>query len=123
MSKIKFPANVLKPIKNFLHIKEKELEKRRESLAKSDPFANVDRLTNNAAPDADATEQFGHATSEALKKEVERKLIQVRRALTHIKIGKYGICESCGKMIDTDRLMIMPEATVCATCERKKKSQ
>jgi len=120
MAAIKFPENVLEPVKNFLHIKEKELEKRRESLEKQDPFSDDDRLTNNASSDADASEQFGHATTEALKREVERKLIQVRKALTLMKMGKYGTCEKCGKMIDTDRLMVMPEATICASCEKKK---
>lgn len=120
MVKINFPENVLRPVKNFLHVKEKELEKRRDSLQKTDPFTDESRLLDNASPDADASEQFGHATSEALKKEVERKLIQVRKALTRIKIGKYGICEKCGKMIDTDRLVVMPEATFCADCMKKK---
>lgn len=118
--KIKFPASVLEPIKNFLHLKEKQLEKRRESLEKADPFADEDRLVDNASSDADASEQFGHATTMALKREVERKLIEVRKALTFIKIGKYGICEKCSKMIDTDRLMVMPETTLCASCGHKK---
>jgi RNA polymerase-binding transcription factor DksA len=120
-NRIKFPAVVLKPIKKFLHLKEKQLEQRRESLEKADPFANEDRLRDNASSDADASEQFGHATTEALKREVERKLIQVRKALTFIRIGKYGICEKCRKMIDTDRLMVLPETTVCAQCNNKKK--
>lgn len=120
-TQIKFPPDVIKPIKDFLHLEEKKLEKRKESLEKSDPFSDSRRLYDNASPDADASEQFGHATAEALKREVERKLIQVRKALARIKIGKYGVCEVCHKMIDTDRLMVMPEATVCAECERKKK--
>lgn len=120
-NRIKFPAGVLKPIKKFLHLKEKQLEQRRESLEKADPFADEDRLRDNASSDADASEQFGHATTEALKREVERKLIQVRKALTFIRIGKYGICEKCRKMIDTDRLMVLPETTICAQCNNKKK--
>ncbi|KKR63523.1 MAG: hypothetical protein UU02_C0023G0001, partial [Candidatus Woesebacteria bacterium GW2011_GWA1_40_43] len=31
-----------------------------------------------------------------------------------IKLGKYGICEECGQMIDTERLIAFPEATLCA---------
>ncbi len=121
MAKFQFPADVLRPVKKFLHLEEKKLEQRKESLEKQDPFSNTARLTDNASPDADASEQFGHATNEALKKEVERKLIQVRKALTRIKIGKYGMCEKCGKMIDTDRLMVMPETTVCTECGKEKK--
>lgn len=119
INKVKFPASVLIPIRNFLHSKEKQLKKRRDSLVESDPFSDTGRLSNNASSDDDASEQFGHATTEALKREVERKLIQVRKALSLIKLGKYGICEKCKKMIDTDRLMVMPEATVCANCEKK----
>lgn len=122
MNIVKFPAKILDPVKKFLRIKEKELEKRRDSLEKADPFTDVDRLSNNAAADADASEQFNHATTVALKREVERKLIQVRKALTRIKIGKYGLCESCGKMIDTDRLIVMPETTICAQCGKEKEA-
>lgn len=117
---ISFPAKVLEPIGHFLRREEKRLEERKKALAEADPFEDVRRLSDNAAPDADAAEQFGHERASAMKGQIDRKLIQVRKALTRIKIGKYGICEKCGKMIDTDRLMIMPEATVCITCEKKK---
>lgn len=119
-SKISFPAGVLKPIKQFLHLEAKKLEERKKVLEKEDPFADAERLTDNAATDSDAREQFGHARIEAMKKEIDRRLIDIRKALTKIKIGKYGICEKCGKMVDTDRLMIKPEATLCIECERKK---
>ena len=59
-----------------------------------------------------------------LKKEVcEKKnsnIISVRKALSRVKLGKYGICEECGQMIDTSRLMIYPEATLCAKDAAKK---
>lgn len=120
MNPIKFPARVLAPIKDFLSRQERRLRKRKDELTKQDPFEDVRRVSDNAATDGDAAEQVGHERAEALKKEVERKLIQTRKALTRIKIGRYGICEKCGKMIDTDRLMVMPEATVCVACEKKK---
>ena len=119
-AKISFPASVLKPIKQFLHLEAKKLEERKRVLEKEDPFADTRRLTDNAAPDSDAAEQFGHARVEAMKKEIDRRLIDIRKALTKIKIGKYGICEKCGKMIDTDRLMMKPEATLCIECEKKR---
>jgi len=120
MAKVTFPANLLEPIKNFLHLREKELNQRKKKLEEEDPFKDQKRLLDNASSDADASEQFGHANVEGLKKEIDRKLIQVRKALTSIKLGKYGTCEKCGKMIDTDRLMIFPEATVCVKCEKEK---
>lgn len=117
---IVFPAHILEPVRKFLSREARRLEKRKRTLEKEDPFADTTRLADNAASDADAAEQFGHARSEAMRKEIDRRLIDIRKALTKIKIGKYGICEKCGKMIDTDRLMIKPEATSCISCERKK---
>jgi len=117
---IKFPKNLLAPIGKFLHDRLKILEKRKKEIEKEDPFTDFNRINENASPDTDAAEQFGHARSSAIKKELDRKIIQTRKALTMIKIGKYGICEDCGEMIDTDRLMVYPEATLCAHCQAKK---
>lgn len=120
MGEIKFPLKIIKPIADFLSFEIKKLERRKQNLAQEDPFKDTRRLLDNAAPDIDADEQVGHARVTAIQKQVERRLIQIRKALTRIKIGKYGICEKCGQMIDTDRLMIIPEATVCVKCEKKK---
>jgi len=119
-NQIKFPANILRPVAQFLHLEEKKLENRKKVLDEVDPFADKDRLIDNAALDKEAGEQFGHATVEAMRREVDRQLIAIKKALTMIKIGKYGICENCGKMIDTDRLMVKPEATLCIDCEKER---
>lgn len=116
---ITFPARVLEPVRNFLAGEAKKLEKRQEELTKTDPFSDPRRLVDNAAADTDASEQVGHEQISALKEQVGRRLIQIRKALARIKLGKYGICEKCRKMIDTDRLMVMPEATLCAECAKK----
>lgn len=117
---IRFPANLLSPIGDFLGDQLQLLKSRRAKIISDDPFKNVSRVSDNAAPDADAEEQFGHARTTAIKAELDKKIIQTRRALSRIKIGKYGICENCGQMIDTDRLTIYPEATFCVKCEREK---
>ena len=51
---------------------------------------------------------------------IKKQIVQLRKALTMIKMGKYGICESCGKMIDTDRLAVKPDATICIKCEKER---
>ncbi len=117
---IRFPAQLLSPVANFLKSSLQQLKKRREIIEEDDPFKDTTRLIDNASPDTDAAEQFGHARASAIKEQLDRKIIQTRKALTRIKIGKYGICEDCGKMIDTDRLMISPEATLCASCQAKR---
>jgi RNA polymerase-binding transcription factor DksA len=111
---LKFPSNLLTPVARFLTARLHTLEKRKKEISKEDPFADVSRIDDNAAPDIEADEQYGHARTSAIKKEISRSIIGVRKALTRIKVGKYGICEECGQMIDTDRLIAFPEATLCA---------
>lgn len=117
---INYPKKLLEPIANFLGDQLSRLENRRKVVLSDDPFQDSGRVNDNASPDSDAAEQFGHARVSAIKEELDRKIIQTKKALTMIKVGKYGICERCGKMIDTDRLMVYPEATFCVSCEKKR---
>jgi DnaK suppressor protein len=117
---IKFPASVVKPVGDFLRDQIKILDRQKKDLKDEDPFSQGDRTTDNAALDTEAEEQFGHARTSAIREQIDKRIIQIRKALTRIKIGKYGVCESCGKMIDTDRLMVYPEATRCVSCEKKR---
>jgi DnaK suppressor protein len=119
--KIKFPLKVLGPIQKYLKAQEKKLKNRKKDLEKEDPFNDTARLIDNAAVDADAAEEVGHERVSALKKEVDKNLIRVRKALTRIKIGKYGLCAKCRQMIDTDRLAIDPTADLCVKCQKKLK--
>jgi RNA polymerase-binding transcription factor DksA len=114
-----FPLQVLKPIENFLLKEEKKLKERKVTLAKEDPFADPSRLNDNAAVDTDAAEETGHERIFALKKEIDKGLIGIRKALTRIKLGRYGLCVKCGRMIDTDRLAANPTAEHCMECHKK----
>lgn len=115
-----FPKKLLSPVAKFLKDNLKLLQKRREEIEAEDPFKDTSRLIDNASPDTDAAEQFGHARTSAIRDQLDKKMIQTRKALSRIKVGKYGICEDCTKMIDTDRLMVYPEATLCARCQSKR---
>lgn len=118
---IKFPVKVLKPIRDYLLATQKRLVRRRRNIIAEDPFSDTSRVNDNAASDTDAAEVSGHYRAEALRNEVDRGLITIRRALTKIRLGKYGLCEKCGKMIDTDRLAVNPAAELCMKCEKKRK--
>jgi len=115
-----FPLKILRPVVDFLTQEVLRLERKKKAIVEEDPFIDSRRISDNASPDTDVVEQIGHAKAKALENQINRKLIQIKKALARIKIGKYGICEKCGKMIDTERLMIMPETTVCVKCEKKK---
>ncbi|HKC04766.1 MAG TPA: TraR/DksA C4-type zinc finger protein [Patescibacteria group bacterium] len=116
----RFPASLLTPVAQFLSARLSVLEKRKKQISKEDPFKDVNRVDDNAAPDIEADEQFGHARTSAIKTEIGKAIIQIRKALTRVRIGKYGICEECGQMIDTDRLIAFPEATLCTKDSRKR---
>lgn len=119
-NKIKFPASLLDQVGKFLISKLSILKKRQKDIEKEDPFKDPSRLMDNASPDTDAAEQFGHARSTALKTQLDKKINQTKKAIKRVKSEKYGICEECGEMIDTDRLAIYPEATLCVRCEAKR---
>ncbi len=118
---IMFPAKVLRPIYNYLKSVQKRLERKKKDLKSEDPFSDPSRVNDNAATDADAAEISGHDRVEALRREVDRRLIQVRKSLAKIRRGKYGSCENCGRLINTDRLSVNPTAELCMKCERKRK--
>lgn len=119
---LKIPARLLAPIKEFLGSQLRVLERRRQTLEKDDPFV-LGRAENTASPDTGAAEHFGHDMVEAVRKELEKRISQIKKAVDRIDQGKYGVCERCEEMIDTDRLGIYPEATLCVKCERRKEGR
>ena len=97
----------------------KKLITSKKELKKQDPFIAGNRDADNSV-DSDVAENVDHDRSSALRKQVSRSIVGIRKTLTRIKLGKYGICAGCGKMIDTDRLAINPTAEFCITCETNK---
>ncbi len=120
MTNLQFPKNLLKPVGDFLKNKLAMLRINRKKISTEDPFNDKTRDLDSAATDTEAEEQYGHARVTAIKAELNNKAKQIKKALGKVKKGKYGICEDCGKMIDTDRLAVFPEATKCIKCEKKR---
>ena len=50
-------------------------------------------------------------------------LSEIEAALEKIEQGTYGCCELCEKPIHPDRLEVLPFASLCVSCQRKKESQ
>ncbi len=95
------------------------VKKRISSLAKQDPFADPDRLIDNAASDAEANEETSHDRVEAIENELRVNKVAIETALDRIEKGRYGICLNCGRMIDHDRLSVNPTAIYCLNCEKR----
>lgn len=116
-----FPNDVLTDIKAHLNDEKKRISIRIDELKGQDPFSNPDRINDNAANDAEASEESSHDRFSALVDELKEKLNQIEASLERIKNGSYGFCTNCGDMIDTDRLGILPTATLCLNCEKNRK--
>lgn len=117
-NKQSIPGKLLEPIKRFLEVELVKLKKEEKKIKENDPFKDNYRTLRNSVED-DLDEQIGHFDSEIKVNFVKKRIVQLRKALTFMKVGKYGICEKCGKMIDTDRLAISPESTVCVRCAKE----
>ncbi len=46
-----------------------------------------------------------------------REIEEIDNALSQIKKGKYGVCESCGRTINKQRLMAIPFVRLCIKCK------
>jgi len=117
---------VKKPSKKFISQQKQKLEEEKikllkqiEELKKSDPFADPDHASDNAAVDTDVREQVGHETIEAQIKDLEKRVTEINLALNRIGKGKYGFCERCNKLILLARIKLIPEAKYCIDCEKR----
>jgi DnaK suppressor protein len=64
---------------------------------------------------AQTLEQIGRDTS--LQEAERRELLAIERALTKMATGNFGICEECAEEIPSKRLVVLPEARLCAHCQ------
>jgi phage/conjugal plasmid C-4 type zinc finger TraR family protein len=93
----------------------KTLEQLRNSLIEiSAPQAEIIDI-------AQSLEQLGRDTS--LAEQERRELLAVERALAKMASGSFGICEECAEEIPQRRLMVLPEARLCAHCQAYEERQ
>lgn len=108
-----FPSDILNDIRKHLEEEKSRVSARIGELSAQDPFTNPDRTNDNAASDTEASEESSHDRFAAMVDELKRRLEDIDAALVRIGEGTYGFCSVCGDMIDTDRLAILPTATLC----------
>jgi RNA polymerase-binding transcription factor DksA len=118
-----FPVDTLVELRKHLEEEKIRLTARVAELSGQDPFNDPDRINDNAASDTEASEESNHDRVDALVTELTSQLDGVEKALARIADGSYGFCVVCGEMIDTDRLAILPTATLCLTHEREQGKQ
>ncbi len=85
-----------------------------------DPLLDKDQNIFNTSED-DVTASEGHDRIAATRFGLKQRLKEVEDALKKIEMGKYGICENCGKKIDGERLDVLATARHCLKCNQIKK--
>jgi DnaK suppressor protein len=117
--------------KELIEELQKKLIKEKESLKKSlNDFAiknseNSDdwktkfpNFRAEGALDEEADEVEEYSSLLPVEKTLELKLQKINEALKKIESDKYGVCESCTKEIEIDRLKLIPETKFCNECKK-----
>jgi RNA polymerase-binding transcription factor len=65
-----------------------------------------------------ASAESGIDWGDARERLTVRRLDSIDRALDAIALGNYGVCKSCGAVIEIERLRLVPDAQSCSACAR-----
>lgn len=88
-------------------------------------LAELGRLRRALSEEPDRTDDevdldiYEREKTLALVQNLERKLEDIEHAIQSAHQGRYGICESCGRAIDPERLAALPHATLCVECKTR----
>ncbi len=103
---------------------EKLIEMKNEIL---DDVANENKRFEEEKEVESYSEEYDLANSilennlrENLEENDYKMLKQIEKAIARIEDGTYDICEVCGKEIEIERLEMIPYATKCSKCAKKK---
>lgn len=109
--------HLLHELKTKLEVQKNVAEKRIKELHAQDPFSNPDRVNDNASDDDEAYETSGHERMQSLIEELKHQVTETEEALKRMRDGTYGICSVCGKLIEPERLRVIPTTTLSVDCE------
>jgi len=105
---------LLEERKHLLH----DIEVKEQQVAENGDDLDPERggVGNHMADDANET--FEQEAMLTLEQSIRRKLDQVNTALRKIEESSYGICDNCGKPINTARLEARPSSLLCINCQQ-----
>ena len=101
--------------------------------ARAELFAELtrefgERVEEDALTSQDEKIEIGDRSVSVLGQDVELERLEMKRrelrrvddALSRLDEGVYGLCEDCDAEIAEERLEILPFATRCVECERRR---
>lgn len=111
----------------FAALLKEEREKIKESLSPSNIGNKEDSLRESTQeisfvdnhPADTGSELFERSKDLSLNEKQVEKLQSIERSLKRISEGTYGVCASCGRDIDRNRLKTVPWVQYCVSCEKK----
>jgi DnaK suppressor protein len=59
----------------------------------------------------------------ALEERLGESLNEVEHALQKYEAGTYGLCDSCGQLIEQARLEAIPQASLCMKCKAQQEKE
>ena len=65
----------------------------------------------------EATESLELEKRLAMERQIKEQLADIENALSKFEAGTYGLCESCGKPIESARLEALPATKRCVNCK------
>lgn len=116
-------TRLIEELKAKLETEKANITKELEAFAKEDKTTPHNWQTQypskergNKEEEADEAGEFENMRS--IEENLEVRLKDMGTALEKIAVGKYGICEKCGKEIEAERLQAAPEAKYCIACNK-----
>jgi len=63
-----------------------------------------------------ASEAFELEKRLAVEKRLMGTLAEIEHALRRFEEGTYGVCDTCGRRVEMERLEVLPQANLCLNC-------
>jgi len=101
------------------------LKKRQELMEKLDGLDVLQRIPAGVAIPESGDQAIRDLEGEGIALLAESQsdeLQRIEQALDRMEVGKYGICQACGRSIGQERLRALPSATLCVECKRSEEA-
>ncbi len=104
-----------------LNGRKREFQRALEKLLETQKEYQSPLSNNHGSDESDqAQREISISSNYSLIERKTRELKQIDRLIQKVLRDKsFGRCEECGRQIPAERLLIMPEASLCVHCQRK----
>lgn len=106
---------------NFIESIQEKLKTERSEIvrslsAQSDDMKNLIKPQESGDEVDVASDAIDRNLLDSLGAKDSERLNMIDSALERIRLGRYGICISCGKEIPKERLEVLPYTVMCVNC-------